>query len=61
MHYCISIGTGAGVLTFTTPLRKDVRQVVKNLPKGWTINIWEFDENNSPVRRCKPEEFVEDD
>jgi len=67
MHYCISIGTGAGVLTFTTHSRKDVRQEVKNLPEGWTINIWEWGKadkyatEETLLRRCEPEEFMEDE
>lgn len=61
MYYSVTIGTGAGVIFFETTMKARVKHEVMHLPKGWTINIWEFDENNSPVRRCDPEEFMEDE
>lgn len=60
MYYSISIGTGAGVIFLETTMQSRVKHEVNSLPKGWTINIWEFDENNNPVRKCQPEEFMED-
>ena len=60
MYYSMSIGTGVGVIFFETTLRARVRHEIETLPEKWTINIWEFDDNNKPVRRCEPEEFMED-
>lgn len=57
MYYSMSIGTGAGVFFVETPSKERVKHEIDNLPDGWTINIWLFNSNDTPVRKCSVSEF----
>ena len=60
MYYSVSIGTGAGVIFFETTMKARVKHEVEHLPRDWTIIILEYDDDNKPIRKYEPEEFMED-
>ena len=53
----MSIGTGAGVFFIETPNAERVKHEIDNLPDGWAVNIWLFNDDDTPIRKCSASEF----
>ena len=57
MYYSMSIGTGAGVFFLETSSKERVKHEIDNLPDGWMVNIWLFNCDDTPIKKCNIDEF----